>query len=262
MPSATSPSAVAEIERVGVGDRVAVAVDHREMRGVVAFGGDGVAGADARARPRALRIDRLAQLRGVALRGQPRRPAPSPRRDRREIRRGPHRRASSPRSSDAALRRSRHRCRAGEIAFEDVEHLDQVHAAGGGRRHRDDVVAAIVAAHRRAARSRGKFARSSAVMTPPRCLHGGDDLLGDRPLVEGARSVRARSPRATRRDRSAPAGRRGRARRRRVCRKIFARRGPAREPRLRARQRIGEIVLDRRCPRAQARSRARSVAPA
>ena len=40
------------------------------------------------------------------------------------------------------------------VAFQDVEHLDQVHAAGGGRRHRDDVVAAI-ACRAPAARSIG-----------------------------------------------------------------------------------------------------------
>ena len=48
--------AVAEVERVGVGHRVAEAVDHGEMRGVVAFA-QHAAGADIGRRPRALGVD-------------------------------------------------------------------------------------------------------------------------------------------------------------------------------------------------------------
>ena len=62
--------AIAEIERIGVGDRVAEAVDHGEMRGVVAFAGR--RGAWLADRPRAIRIDIGAQRRGIALRHQPR----------------------------------------------------------------------------------------------------------------------------------------------------------------------------------------------
>ena len=93
--------AVAEIERVGVGDRVAVAVDHREMRGVVAFARQQQVVADLARRRGALGIDAGAQLRGVALATSAAPAARSPPRDRRDRRRGRHRRAASPRSSGA-----------------------------------------------------------------------------------------------------------------------------------------------------------------
>ena len=79
---------------------------------------------------------------------------------------------------------------------------------------------------------------------PPLCLHGGDDLLGERALVERARA--AVGDRLQRR-REIGLHQRVAARQRRAVafEKNLRRRRPAREPRLRARQRIGEIVLDR-----------------
>ena len=69
--------AVAEIQRVGVGDGVAEPVDHRKMRGVVAFARRALPGRMSSRRPRALGIDARAQLRRIALRRRGARAAPS-----------------------------------------------------------------------------------------------------------------------------------------------------------------------------------------
>ena len=74
------------------------------------------------------------------------------------------------------------------VAFENVEHLDQMHAAGGGRRHRDNVVAAIGPAHRLALDRPIVFHVLGG--HDAACLaHGGDDLFRDRTFVESFRSV-------------------------------------------------------------------------
>ena len=77
---------------------------------------------------------------------------------------------------------------AAAVAFQDVEHLDQHHAARGGWRHRDDVVAAIAPAHRRAQQRLVVLeiiARHDAAFGP----HRRDQLVGDGAFVEGARAV-------------------------------------------------------------------------
>ena len=134
--------AVAEIERVGVGDGVAEAVDHGEMRGVAALARRRQRRADLRRRPRAVGIDARAQLRGIVLRGQPR--------DRHV-----HDVAGSPRKCGAVgigelhrldhqvQRGGRRRRRRSRKPSRMLSISIRMHAAGRGRRHRYDVVAAI-----------------------------------------------------------------------------------------------------------------------
>ena len=74
------------------------------------------------------------------------------------------------------------------VALQDVEHLDQRHAAGGRRRHGDDVVAAIAAAQRRAL-DRAIILQIVRRHDAAGAAHRGGDLLGDAALVEGARAV-------------------------------------------------------------------------
>ena len=64
--------AIGQVQRIGVGDRVAVGVDDREMRGLVALIALRLAGADVGGGTRMVRRDERAQLVGVGLRGQAR----------------------------------------------------------------------------------------------------------------------------------------------------------------------------------------------
>ena len=144
------PDAIAEIQRVGVADRVARTVDHRKMRGVAAF-------MRRRRRQhvgprrRVVGVDAGALLGGIVLRHQGR--------DRRVDEGGI---AEIVRAIGiGALHRLDHQMQRGRRAllhvrqrkaFEDIERFQQHHAAGRRQRHRDDVVAAIGAAHRRADR--------------------------------------------------------------------------------------------------------------
>ena len=174
--------AVAEIDGVGIGDGVAEAVDHREVRGVAAFVADVRTGTDRARRCRVRRVDRAAPLRGVILRGQLR-----------------HRHVHAigiAKEPGAVGIRALHgldhqedllRVRlAGEIvAFEDVEHFDQGNAAGGRRRHRNEIVAAVGAAHRRAFDGAIVFQILRGHHAARR-LHGGRELLRDGAFVERA----------------------------------------------------------------------------
>src|SRR4029077_20789834 len=67
-PFGDETDAVAQVERGGVGDRVAEAVDHGEMRGVVALARRRKDRAEARRCGGASGIDALAQLAGETLR--------------------------------------------------------------------------------------------------------------------------------------------------------------------------------------------------
>ena len=60
-----------EIQRIGVGDRVAVGIDDREVRGLVALVGRGIDGGDLGRGLGAVRFDEAAQLGGIGLRDQP-----------------------------------------------------------------------------------------------------------------------------------------------------------------------------------------------
>ena len=73
--------------------------------------------------------------------------------------------------------------KADRIALEDVQDLDDVHAARGWRRHRDDLVAAVVALHRRAHHRLVAPEVVEAQMTAG-APHRGHDLLADRAAVE------------------------------------------------------------------------------
>ena len=74
------------------------------------------------------------------------------------------------------------------VAFQDVEHLDQDHAARGGRRHRHDGVTPIRAAHR-PAQPRPIPCKVLAGHDAAGGLDGAHELLGDRSFVEGARAA-------------------------------------------------------------------------
>ena len=128
------------------------------------------------------------------------------------------------------------------VAFEHVEHLQQQHAAGGRRRHRHDVKPAVAAAQR------GALDHAIVLQIVGRHQPAGradrsGDLLGDRPFVEGARPVardgikRARQI-ALHQAVAAP------ERLAVAAQKNLRGGGPAREHRLRVRQRVGEIVVD------------------
>ena len=122
------PDPERQIERVGVGDGVAGGVDDGIMRRVRALDGDRLPGADLARGRRALGVDRPAQVRRVALG----REALDRNRDHVRIaqelgavRIGPLH------GLDHHMQR-RHRTAAElreRIAFEHVEHLDQMHAA-------------------------------------------------------------------------------------------------------------------------------------
>ena len=175
--------AVAEVERVGVGDGVAVAVDHREMRGVVALARQRMSARISRDGVARVGIDAGAKLRGVALRHQPRQ------------RRAHHRRIAeiggavgigAPHRLDHQVQPRGVVLLVELVAFEDVEHLDQHDAARRRRRHRDDLVAAIAAAHR-PAHMRAIVLEVVRGHDAAGGLHRGGELLGDRTLVECAR---------------------------------------------------------------------------
>src|SRR5262249_14367136 len=74
------------------------------------------------------------------------------------------------------------------VRFGDVEHLHQANPAGAGRRRRVDVVTAVGAVDRRT--GDGPVAVEVRPGDEPAAgLHLGDDLVGDRALVEGVRPV-------------------------------------------------------------------------
>ena len=102
------PDAVAEVERVGVGDGIAEPIDDREVRGVAALGLGGAAGANPVRRRRMRRIDGGAPLRGVILGDQPRHRNLDGAPDRRGTRPDRRKRASSPRSAEKASAPRRH----------------------------------------------------------------------------------------------------------------------------------------------------------
>ena len=138
---------VAEVERVGVRDRVAETVHHGEMRRVAALrrpaargrispAGVARAGSIVARHSAAWLFDGQARERHLDDVGVAEEPG--------AVRVSAlHRFGHQEQRLRIALVRE-------IVAFEDVEHLDQHDAARGGRRHRDDVVAAIGAAHGRA----------------------------------------------------------------------------------------------------------------
>ena len=104
-------------------------------------------------------------------------------------------------------------------------------------------MAAVAAAHRHAL-DRPVVPQVLARHAPARRLDGGRDVLGGHPVIERARAV-ARD-RRQRVGKIALDQRVARLQRAAVrLEKDFRRRGPARQPGLRARQRVGDIVLDR-----------------
>ena len=117
-----------------------------------------------------------------------------------------------------------------------------MHASGGGRRHRGDVVATIATAH---GRPHDRLIILQVVGSHDAAVgaHACGDLLGERPFVEGARTLRG--------DRLKRCGEIGlhqpvaaRQRRAVALQKDLRGRRPAREPQLRARQRVGKLVID------------------
>ena len=79
------------------------------------------------------------------------------------------------------------------VAFEDVEHLDQMNATGGGRRHRNNVIAAIGPADR-LAQDRAVIFHVLGGHDPAGLAHGGDDLVRDRTFVKSFRPVAGNRP--------------------------------------------------------------------
>jgi hypothetical protein len=77
--------------------------------------------------------------------------------------------------------------RAQIITFQDIEHLDQMHAAGGGRRHRHDLITAIAAAQRRA-QHRAVVLQVIERHHATGGAQGGDELLRRGAFVKGARA--------------------------------------------------------------------------
>ena len=73
-------------------------------------------------------------------------------------------------------------------AFENIQHLQDVHAARTRRRHRHDFVAAVAAAHRLSLGRLVGRERLGVDQTTPR-LHRIDDLLGNRPVIESIRPI-------------------------------------------------------------------------
>ena len=144
--------AVAAFERVGVRDRQAVAIDHREVRRLVRFrrGRRHDVLAELDAARGLLALDRASDRPGVCLRRQPR--------DRARATKSGSPRCRA-RSRYARRIASICRCSAGAVSrpfdlrssgSSDVQHLDERDAARARRRHRDDVVALVGASHRRA----------------------------------------------------------------------------------------------------------------
>ena len=73
-------------------------------------------------------------------------------------------------------------------ALQDIEHFDQLDAAGRWRRHRDNVVAAISAAHRHTL-DRAVALQIVDGHDATRGLHGGGNFFRDRTDIERVRSV-------------------------------------------------------------------------
>ncbi len=191
-------------------------------------------------RPRVRGVDLRSQRRRVALGGE-------------AVERHVHHRGVTEEGSSVGVRQS-HRLDhemeaagvvAGEvrIAFEDVEHLDQHNAARRRRRHRHDVMAAIAAAQRRAL-DRAVILQILRRHDAAVGLNGGRDAAGGLALVERAGAVacdrRQRVGEIALEQRVA-----GRERAAIRLEEDFGRGRPARHPPLHARQRIGDIVLDR-----------------
>ncbi len=136
-PVGDEAAAIGQVERVGVGDGVAVAVDDREMRRLVALVALRLAGPDVGGGTGAVGRDERAQMLGVSLGEEARE------RDFDEIGIAEPGRAIGVgellRLRHLMQRSGRIEALLGErIAFEDVEDLDDMRAAGRGRRHRDD----------------------------------------------------------------------------------------------------------------------------
>ena len=155
------------------------------MRGVVAFRCSCCRRANLRRRQGPRRIDAAAQLSRIGFRDQPL--------DRRLHAHGVAEEGGA--VGIGELHRLDHQVQparvvAGEVAvaFEDVENLDQDHAAGGGRRHRHDVVAAIAAAHRRAL-DRPVVLEVLARHHAAGRAHRRGDPAGDLALVERSRAA-------------------------------------------------------------------------
>ncbi len=232
--------AVAEVERVGVGHGVAEAVDHGEMCRVAALMRWRQRRPDLGGRPRVLGIDAATDLGRVILRDQPI--------DRHLDAGGvAEKRCPVGVSELHRLRSEMHTARivGGEvgIALKDVEDLQQHHAAGRGRRHGDDIVSAVGATHRRPL-DRTIVGEIVARHHAAGRLHSAGDLFRGRSLVEGARAIagdaRERVGEVSLQQRVAggeclPVG----------LEEDLRARGPAPEPRLHARKRIGDIGLDR-----------------
>ena len=110
-------------------------------------------------------------------------------RDRRGSARDRGRRGASPRPAGAAPRPSRSPFDFRSIRLEDVQHLDQRHAAGAGRRHRDDLVAAERASNRRALL---RCVRREIGLRDQAAVgrHVLGDAIGDPSLVEDVGAVR------------------------------------------------------------------------
>ena len=175
---------VAEVERGGVGHRVAEAIDHREVRGVVALARRRKNRTEARRRGGAGGIDARAQRFGEAFGCEIGR-----RRDARGI-------AEKFRAVEiGALHRFDHEMDARRrvdlaqtVSLENVQHLDQRHAARGGRRHRDDAIAAI-AAGGGGALDRLVVLKILARHDATRRADGGDELVGDGAAIEPSRPL-------------------------------------------------------------------------
>ena len=69
------------------------------------------------------------------------------------------------------------------VAFQDVQHLDQMNAAGRRRRHRHDIVAPVIAAHGHAL-DRTIIFQIVRRHDAAGGAHRGHDLTGDAALIE------------------------------------------------------------------------------
>ena len=164
VPSATRPDAKAEIERIGVGHRIAVTIHHGEMRGVAPSRGNSDVVTDLARGRRASVIDAAAQGRRVALGHQPRQ-------------RGAHDGGIAEIGGAVGIgathgldhqMQPRRLVEIGElVAFQDVQHLDQhtrrptTTAASTRSRGRD------IARAPAGARAADTLSDRSAVMIPP-----------------------------------------------------------------------------------------------
>ncbi len=142
------------------------------------------------------------------------------------------------------------------VALQNVEHLDQRHAAGGGRRHGDDIVAAIAAAHRRAL-DRAVILQIVRRHDAAGAAHRGRDLRGGTAFVEGARpAVGDRLQGVGEIELQQPVAFMQRLA---AVEEDAGRRGPARQPLFCMRQGVGGVVLDREALLGQAYRRRNQV---